>query len=67
MARIILNDFPRRTLRSVSYTHLGDDDIEQQVEQKFRRDTVGREQQPARDQKGEHAVDGGGDVYKRQV
>ena len=47
--------------------HRRDDDIEQQVQQKFRGHTVGREQQPARDQKGEHAVDGGGVEHHGQA
>ena len=47
--------------------HRGDDDIEQQVQQKLRGDAVGREQQPARDQKGEHAVDGSGIEHHGQT
>ena len=47
--------------------HRRDDDIEQQVQQKFRGHTVSREQQPARDQKGEHAVDGGGVEHHGQA
>ena len=47
--------------------HRRNDDIEQQVQQEFRRDTVCREQQPARDQKGEHAVDGGGVEHHGQA
>ena len=47
--------------------HRRDDDIEQQVQQKFRGHAVCREQQPACDQKGEHAVDGGGVEHHGQA
>ena len=47
--------------------HRRDDDIEQQVQQKFRGHAVCREQQPACNQKGEHAVDGGGVEHHGQA
>jgi len=47
--------------------HRRDDDIEQQVQQKFRVHAVCREQQPACNQKGEHAVDGGGVEHHGQA
>ena len=47
--------------------HRRDDDIEQQVQQKLRGHAVSREQQPACDQKGEHAVDGGGIEHHGQA
>ena len=47
--------------------HRRDNDIEQQVQQKLRGHTVSREQQPARDQKGEHAVDGSGIEHHGQT
>ena len=47
--------------------HRRDDDIEQQVQQKLRGDAVCREQQPTRDQKGEHTVDGGGVEHHGQA
>ena len=54
-------------LRQRQGNHRRDDDIEQQIQQKLRRDTVSREQQPACNQKGEHAVDGGGVEHHGQA
>ena len=54
-------------LRQRQGDHRRNDDIEQQIQQEFRCHAVCREQQPACNQKGEHAVDGGGVEHHGQA